>query len=220
MNMSKSTVMAMVVACVSMTASAELVRCTSKDGKSSVIRRDKCDSPDDIRAPVAVRSPTPPPGVPAPERPARMATDNPAVAYKAGDYVRARQLAEPLARGGSALAQMLLSDIYKNGRGVPKDEPAAYYWARKAGDQGDARGQALVAAMMQAGSGTSRDDAGAVVWLEKSAQQGYAIGQAALGSAYLNGQGVAKSEEKARFWLRKAAAQGDEDAIEMLKKLR
>jgi TPR repeat protein len=218
MSVSKSILAAIIAANVSITAGAELVRCTSKDGRSSVIRRDKCDSPDDIRTPATVRSANPP-GASAPTRPAERAATELAAAYKAGDFVRVRQLAEPLARDGNAFAQMLLSDIYKNGRGVAKDEPAAYYWARKAGDQGDPRGQALVAAMMQAGRGTPRDDAGAAAWLEKSAQQGYSIGQAALGSAYLNGQGVAKSEEKARHWLRKAAEQGDQDAIEMLKKL-
>jgi hypothetical protein len=212
--------LAAMFALVALDAGAELVRCTSKDGKSSVIRRDKCDSPDDVRTPVTAKAPIARPAeAPAPSRPAENGASELRAAVVSGDHVRVRQVAEPLARQGNALAQILLSDIYKNGRGVPKDEAAAYYWARKAGDQGDARGQALVAAMMQAGSGTPRDDAGAVAWLEKSAQQGFAIGQTALGSAYLNGQGVPKSEEKARYWLRKAAAQGEGGAIGMLRKL-
>ena len=47
---------ALLAAFIGVDASAELVRCTSKDG-SSVIRRDKCDSPDDVRTPVTAKSP-------------------------------------------------------------------------------------------------------------------------------------------------------------------
>lgn len=215
-----TTAAALLIVAAALDAQAELVRCTSKDGRSSVIRKDKCDSPDDVREPVTARS-----GVRAAPAPAAAPDAAPAAgsdamaAYKAGDYVRARQLFEPLARNGDALAQIMMSDIYKSGRGVPQDDRAAYTWARKAGDQGDPRGQALVASLMQAGRGTPRDDAGALAWLEKSAMQGFAIGQTALGYAFLTGLGTPKDEAMAAFWLRKAAAQGNADAAGMLKKM-
>lgn len=199
-------------ALVALPASAELVRCTSKDG-SSVIRKNKCDSPDQIRTPVTAAAP-----VPASARPAAP-VDDPIAAYESGDYVRARTLLEPRAEAGDPTAQLLLGDLYKNGRGVPKDEKAAYSWTRKAADQGDARGQAALAAMMQAGSGTPRDDAGALVWLERSAQQDFALAQSALGFAYLTGRGTPEDEEKGLFWLRKAAAGGDAGAADALQKL-
>jgi hypothetical protein len=194
-------------------ASAELVRCTSKDGKSSVIRKNKCDSPDQIRTPVTATAP-----VPASAGPAAPA-DDPIAAYESGDYVRARALLEPRANAGDPTAQLFMGDLYKNGRGVPKDEEAAYAWTRMAADQGDARGQTALAAMMQAGSGTPRDDAGALVWLEKAAQQELALAQSALGFAYLTGRGTPEDEEKGLFWLRKAAAQGDAGAADALQKL-
>jgi TPR repeat protein len=198
---------------VALPASAELVRCTSKDGKSSVIRKNQCDSPDWIRTPVTATAPAS-----SSARPTAPA-DDPMAAYESGDFVRARELLEPRANAGDPTAQLFMGDIYKNGRGVPKDEKAAYAWTRKAADQGDARGQAALAAMMQAGSGTPRDDAGALVWLEKSAQQDFALAQSALGFAYLTGRGTPEDEEKGVFWLRKAAAQGDAGAADALQKL-
>jgi len=188
-----------------------------------VIRKDNCDSPDDIRTPVTAKAPISSSSGPAPSvatQPAMRGADEAMAAYQAKDYVRAQKLFEDRAMQGDALAQLMLGDIYKNGRGVPKDESMGYFWTRKAAMQGDARGQAALGALMQAGSGTPRDDAGAVPWLEKSAQQGYVLAQMALGSVYLNGQGAKKDEEKAVFWLRKAAAQGNEDAAQMLKAMK
>jgi TPR repeat protein len=195
-------------------AQAELVRCTSKNGKSSVIRRDKCDSPDDIRTPVQAKQ-----AIRQEPAPAAQPADDAMAAYKAGDFARARQLFEPRAEKGDALAQIMMGDMYRNGNGVAKDDRAAYTWIRKAADQGDARGQAALAAVMQAGRGTPRDEAGAVMWLQKSANQGFSVAQVALASAYLNGRGTPKDEAKGLFWLRKAADQGDSDAAYMLKQL-
>ena len=213
----KRMAIAVVAAFAATLANAELVRCTSKNG-ASVIRRDKCDSPDDVRTPVTATPGTRKESMPA-QPAASAATDDAMAAYRAQDFARARVLFEERAAKGDALAQLMLGDIYKNGRGVPKDEAKAYSWTRKAAEQGDARGQAALAALMQAGSGTPRDDAGAIAWLEKSAQQGYVLAQAALGSAYLSGQGVKKDEEKAVQWLRKAAAQGDDYANRTLRKM-
>jgi TPR repeat protein len=198
---------------VALAARAELVRCTSQDGKSSVIRKNKCDSPDQIRTPVTAARPDSSSARPA------APVDDPMAAYESGDYVRARALLEPRANAGDPTAQLFMGDIYKNGRGVPKDEKTAYSWTRMAADQGDARGQAALAAMMQAGSGTPRDDAGAVAWLEKSAKRDFALAQSALGFAYLTGRGTPKDEEQGVFWLRKAAAQGDAGAADALQKL-
>jgi TPR repeat protein len=198
---------------VALAARAELVRCTSQDGKSSVIRKNKCDSPDQIRTPVTAARPESSSARPA------APVDDPMAAYESGDYVRARALLEPRANAGDPTAQLFMGDIYKNGRGVPKDEKTAYSWTRMAADQGDARGQAALAAMMQAGSGTPRDDAGAVAWLEKSAKRDFALAQSALGFAYLTGRGTPKDEEQGVFWLRKAAAQGDAGAADALQKL-
>ena len=210
-----STAAALLFTFFALDAYAELVRCTSKDGKSSVIRRDKCDSPDDIRTPVTAKSAIPA----APAAPAPGSAAEAMAAYKSGDYARARQLFEKLAQDGNPLAQIMMGDMYRNGYGVPKDDRIAYTWIRKAADQGDARGQAALAAIMQAGRGTPRDDAGAFLLLQKSANQGFAIAQVALASCYLNGRGTATDEAKGIFWLRKAAEQGNADAIEALKKM-
>ena len=207
---------AVFAACIMAPAYGELVRCTSKDGRSSVIRQNKCDNPDDVRTPVTAKAPIAPSGA----SPAARPQDEAMAAYQARDYVRARQLFTERAGRGDPVAMILLSDIYKNGRGVPKDEAAAYAWTKRAADTGDARGQAAQAALMQDGIGTPRNDAAAFGLLQKSADQGFALAQAALGSAYLHGRGTAKNDDLAALWLRKAAAQGVPEAAEMLKQMR
>ncbi len=99
------TAVGLVAACVGVDAGAELVRCTSKNG-SSVVRRDKCDSPDDMRTPVTVKSPVTgsSPAPPSPS-PAPRAADEALSAYNAGDFARARGLFDPLARQGDARGQ-------------------------------------------------------------------------------------------------------------------
>ena len=207
---------AVFMAGVAASAHAELVRCTSKDGRSSVIRQNQCDNPDDVRTPATAKAALPSTGTP---RPAAVPRDEALAAYQAKDYPRARQLLSERAERGDAIAMILLSDLYKNGRGVPKDDAQAYAWTRRAAETGDPRGQAAQAALLQDGIGTRRDDAAAFALLEKSARQGYVLGQAGLGSAYLYGRGTRKDEAQAAFWLRKAADQGERDAAEMLKRM-
>lgn len=43
--------------CFPLVANAELVRCTSADGKSSILQRGKCASPDDIQASITATVP-------------------------------------------------------------------------------------------------------------------------------------------------------------------
>src|SRR3954464_11464592 len=104
------------VACAMQSAHAELVRCTSKDGNSSVIRMNKCDNPDDIRTPATARA-----AQPRAQQPAATRQDEALAAYEAKDYARALKLFTERAEQGDVLAMILLSDMYKNGRGVPKD---------------------------------------------------------------------------------------------------
>ena len=199
----------LVVLCAPLVSHAELVRCTSKDGKSSVLRKNKCDSPDDIQTPATAAKPIP--SAPAAsgggsETAVAMAT------YHAGDYAKALRIFEPLAQRGDATAQIMMSDAYHRGHGVAQDDKAAYAWARKAADKGDARAQTLVAAMMQDGMGVPKDETGALEWLEKAAMQNNAIAQMAFGMAYVQGRGVPKNEPMGLSWIRKSAEGGNRDA--------
>lgn len=62
-------------------------------------------------------------------------------AYNRKDYAAASALFKPLAEQGNAPAQYSLGLMYRNGRGVPKDDQQAVFWYRKAADQGNADAQ-------------------------------------------------------------------------------
>jgi uncharacterized protein len=85
-------------------------------------------------------------------------------AYKRGDYATALRLLSPLAESGNARAQYNLGVMYKDGRGVPRDDVEAATWLRKAADQGFSRAQFAMGVMYQNGRGVPQDDAEAVRW--------------------------------------------------------
>ena len=62
--------------------------------------------------------------------------------------------------------------MYKNGRGVARDDKAAVKWSRKAAEQGVATAQANLGAMYLLGRGVAQDNKKAVEWLTKAAEQG------------------------------------------------
>jgi TPR repeat protein len=60
----------------------------------------------------------------------------------------------------------------------------------------------------------------AVTYFRKAAEQGASIAQKALANCYLEGHGVSKSKTQALHWYKKAAEQGDEDAKQILKRIK
>ena len=131
-------------------------------------------------------------------------------AYKNGDYASARRLWHELAQQGDASAQTHLGVMYRDGRGVPRDDQQAVEWFRKAAEQGNALGQANLGFMYERGRGARQDDRQAVQWFRKAAEQGNALGQANLGFMYRTGRGgLPQDDQQAINWYRKAAEQGN-----------
>jgi len=111
-------------------------------------------------------------------------------AYTNGDYATALRLWRDLVQQGDASAQNHLGVMYRDGRGVQRDDRQAIEWFRKSADQGNAEGQARLGAMYENGrGGLVKDDAQAVALYRKSVDQGNALGQAYLGVMYANGVG-------------------------------
>jgi hypothetical protein len=71
--------------------------------------------------------------------------------------------------------------MYYAGRGVPQDYSQAFFWYRKAAEQGYAKAEFDLSSMYYKGLGTSQDYAEARRWCIKAAKQGNADGQQALG---------------------------------------
>lgn len=109
---------------------------------------------------------------------------------------------------GDADAQHDLALIYAQGRGVPKDYPAAAHWLREAALQGLANAQYNLGALSEKGLGVQQDSLAALLWYLDAAEQGHVLAQYSVGIAYARGRGILQDYFEAERWLRKAAEQG------------
>jgi TPR repeat protein len=123
-------------------------------------------------------------------------------AYKAGDYVRARQIWTPLAMQGNSRAQHSLGQMYERAQGVDRDLEEALRWYRRAAEQGHALSQYRVAVAYAFGlGGVLKDDATAVRWVHRAAENGHRKSQQILARVYETGElGVTRDERKAKYW--------------------
>lgn len=117
---------------------------------------------------------------------------------------------ELLAGAGDPRAQVVLGSMYRDGRGVSKDELNAMKWYRKAAEQGNSTAQINIASMYLNDTGIpkSLQLQQAEVWVRMAAEQGHPKAQAALAAMYANGDGLVKDAQQAVAWFRKAAEQG------------
>ncbi len=117
------------------------------------------------------------------------------------------------ARNGVPEAQFALGEKYRNGsKGIPKDHAKAFYWIRKAADQGYALAQATLGYLYQNGYGTDKDPEKAFYLYQLSAEKGVTWAQNALGDCYYFGEGVTQDFKTAVEWYRKAAERNLPDA--------
>ena len=136
-------------------------------------------------------------------------------AYQKGNYPAALKELRPLADSGNAKAQMLIGDIYDNGKGVPQNQAEAASWYRKAAEQGDAGAQTTLGVMYDNGVGVPQDSKEAVSWYHKAAEHGYAEAQYILGGLYKRGQGALPIDlVQAHMWFDLAVVSGYEIAHE------
>ena len=120
-----------------------------------------------------------------------------------------------LAKRGDAEAQLHLGNMYKKGKGVPKDYKEAVRWYRKAAEQGEAVAQYKLGEMYYSGYGVPEYDLKeAVRWYRKAAEQGYVRTQYTLGVMYRDGEGVPKDLVASYAWLNISAAQGYKDFLD------
>ncbi len=129
--------------------------------------------------------------------------------YERARYSDAKYWFEISANSGNIDAQHNLGVYYHTIR-VDKDK--AFYWHKKAADQGDPESQTIVAEYYYYGEGTKVDYKMAFHWYQKGALSGNSLSQFRLGSCYLHGEGVEQDYVSAIFWFKRAAAQGDMDA--------
>jgi TPR repeat protein len=131
---------------------------------------------------------------------------------KAGNLQKAFEIIKPLAEQGDANAQGTLGVMYRDGKGVRRDDAEAVKWFRKAAEQGNITAQKGLGYMYDKGELFPQDDVKAAKWWRKAAEQGDANAQFVLGSYYSEGKGVTQDDTEAVKWWRKAAEQGRADA--------
>ena len=116
------------------------------------------------------------------------------------------------AKRGYIGALIRLGDIYRSGRGLPKDLLQAVRLFHCAALQGSRRGQFAMGVCCERGEGIPKDGAAAVVWYESAAKSGYAPAQNNLGGCYEYGIGVQEDLLSAVEWYTKASAEGEPNA--------
>jgi formylglycine-generating enzyme required for sulfatase activity len=140
--------------------------------------------------------------------------DDPRISYQLGRalqksgeapaYAEAVQAYRKAAEAGNTSAMVNLGSMYKDGKGVARDEAEAVRWFRKAADAGHAVGMINLGTMYAGGGGVAKDEAEAVRWYRRAADAGVAPGMTSLGAMYETGRGVTQDYAAAVGWYRKA----------------
>jgi TPR repeat protein len=134
-----------------------------------------------------------------------------------GDYVRAVERLQPLAKGGDRPAQELLARLHFEGWGVPRDHAAAVRWFESAAAGQYAPAQYNLARMYEQGLGIGLDLGKSLKWFRAAAEHGDAEAQGHLG--YLALTSTTPDYVGARVWLEKSAAQDHIEAFVLLGRL-
>lgn len=139
------------------------------------------------------------------------------------DYFEAARLFKRAAEQGHAEAQLYLGLLYKEGKGLPKDDRASANSFRKAAEQGSPEAQFNLGLMYYVGQDVPQDYAESAKWYRLAAKQGNGYAQANLGHMYAEGLGVPKDYVRAHVWMNFAASSEDEvvaeAALEPIKEL-
>ena len=80
------------------------------------------------------------------------------------------------------MGQLLLGDLYYNGRGVPQNDIEAVKWYRLAAEQDFELGQLLLGHMYNHGRGVPQNDISAYVWWAVASAQGNEVARSNIDS--------------------------------------
>ncbi|MDO8692732.1 MAG: tetratricopeptide repeat protein [Sheuella sp.] len=134
--------------------------------------------------------------------------------YDEGDYTKAFQTLDKLAREGNTQAQQVLGVMYENGQGVKKDERQAIVWFRQAADANNASAQYLLGSILERQAAGSETPIETLKWYRLAATNGHPSAQYRMGQLELKATkgGAAPDLLKASYWFGLAAVQGDPQA--------
>jgi hypothetical protein len=129
-------------------------------------------------------------------------------AYLADQVQKAIRCWEPLAVNGHKQSQAVLLKVYRDGRGIPQDQLAGFYWHLliDAGENEDIPSyQHLLGKMYHEGVGVQQSYEKAAQCFEVAADHGNHASAHQLSELYRDGRGVVQSLNMAIKWCKQAA---------------
>lgn len=138
--------------------------------------------------------------------------DDAFLAFDQGRYLTALKLAEGLAAKGDASAHTLVARIHAEGLGVPRNEPMAAQWMKRAAELGDINAVFSWGVMLASGQGVEKDRVAAAEMFEKAARTGHPAANYNLGLLFLRGDGKPENPYRAAQHLTYAAEKGVPEA--------
>lgn len=136
--------------------------------------------------------------------------------FDSGNYSKAIEVAEGLAKEDNIDAIMGLARVYAEGRGVEKDEKKAFDWIEKAAELGHKSAQYKLAKAHAFGEVIEKDTEKAKRTLEKLAEQGHISSIIFLAKSYNLGEWLQYNPSKSFELFSEAAERGDSAGKVML----
>ncbi len=134
-----------------------------------------------------------------------------AAAYKRGDFKTAIREFTPYAEKGDATTQYLLGELYRTGRGAPKNNALAVKWFRKSAEQGFASAQFNLGLMYTYGLGVPQHDTMTYFWWSLASAGGHKGASKNLGvvEKRMSSAQVAKARAMVDKWKPTKTGQAD-----------
>ncbi|MCC4619032.1 sel1 repeat family protein [Xanthomonas cassavae CFBP 4642] len=120
------------------------------------------------------------------------------------------------AAGQDSAAQLLLAQLYAEGRGVPADPATAMLWYEVAANAGQPAAMNQLGRCHELGFGTPVNDALAALWYRRAADHGLDWGMYNLAHLHASGRGVAQDQTQALALYRQAAERGHAKSMNFL----
>jgi len=141
-------------------------------------------------------------------------------AAQQGDFDAAAKWFHLAAKKGNKQAQYLFAMLYRDGKGVDRDDIQAVRWLKLAAAQHQHEAQYQLGSMLEHGRGVDvADTVAAFSWYRKAARAGHAGAQLHLAVMYAQGIGVKKNLGNALNWAFKATAAGNIEAKSYVQQL-
>ncbi|RLL50178.1 hypothetical protein D8Y20_12105 [Mariprofundus sp. EBB-1] len=141
-------------------------------------------------------------------------------AYQEGDYHNAAKWFRLAAKKGDKEAQYLFAMLYRDGKGVQRDDVEAVVHLKLSAKQKFAQAQYQLANMLEYGRGVPAADLKAAFgWYKKAAENGLTAAELRMAVMYSEGRGVKKSDADALLWAIQAANSHSIEATSYLQRL-